>query len=97
MNAPWHVALNCINPRRQESFYSRRFGFKRARVFNPPTPGEFVMLRLGGVCIEILPFPAQSSHSSHPSHSSHSSDPPRFVVPADLRLSASRKIPSKTF
>jgi len=97
VNAPRHVLFNCIHPRELESFCSKRFGFKRARVLSPGPPAEFVMLRLGGVCIEILPFPAQSSHSSHPSHSSHSSDPPRFVVPADLRLSASRKIPSKTF
>ena len=98
MNALHHIALNCINPRGQESFYSRHFGFKRARVFNPGTPGEFVMLRLGGVCIELFPSPApspasspasssapspaQSTHPSHSSDSSHSSDPSHSPSPA---------------
>ena len=75
MNALHHIALNCINPRGQESFYSRHFGFKRARVFNPGTPGEFVMLRLGGVCIELFPSPARSTHPSHSSHPSYSPSP----------------------
>lgn len=49
-----HIALNCGDLKRQERFYTRHFGFRRARVFNPNTPDEFVMLRLGAVCLELF-------------------------------------------
>lgn len=38
-----------------EKFYSRHFGFRRVRVFNAGQPNEFVMLRLGAMCIELFP------------------------------------------
>lgn len=34
MNAVQHIALNCRDLRAQERFYSKHFGFRRARVFN---------------------------------------------------------------
>ena len=54
MNAVQHLALNCRDRLAQEKFYAEHFGFKRARVFNPGQPGEFVMLRLGGMCLECF-------------------------------------------
>lgn len=49
-----HVALNCRNPVATEEFYTRHFGFHRARVFNRDQPDQFVMLRLGGMCLELF-------------------------------------------
>lgn len=49
-----HIALNCRDMRQQERFYSEHFGFRRARVFHPGSPAEFVMLRLGTVCLELF-------------------------------------------
>ena len=60
MNAVQHMALNCKDVKRQEAFYSRHFGFRRARVFNANTPGEFVLLRLGTVCLELFPAKAEA-------------------------------------
>ena len=54
MNAVQHLALNCRDRLAQEKFYTEHFGFKRARVFNPGQPGEFVMLRLGSMCLEFF-------------------------------------------
>lgn len=55
MAAVQHVAFSCRDPRRQEEFYVRHFGFRRSRVFNRDTPEEFVMLRLGAMCLELHP------------------------------------------
>ncbi len=52
-----HFAMNCIDRHRQEALYTKHFGFKRARVFNRDTDGEFVMLRLGGFCLELFDNP----------------------------------------
>jgi glyoxylase I family protein len=49
-----HIALNCRDRLAQEEFYSDHFGFRRARVFEAGTPGEFVMLRLGDTCMELF-------------------------------------------
>ncbi len=49
-----HLALNCRDLSAQEDFYSRHFGFERARVFNRGEPEEFVMLRLGGFRMELF-------------------------------------------
>jgi glyoxylase I family protein len=50
-----HISLNCKDRNISEHFYSKHFGFRRARVFNQGQPNEFVMLRLGGCCIELFP------------------------------------------
>ena len=52
-----HLAINCIDLKAQEAFYSRYFGFRRVRTFNAGSH-EFAMIRLGDVCIEL--FSAQS-------------------------------------
>lgn len=54
MNAVHHIALNCRDRLAQERFYTELFGFRRARVFRRGEPGEFVMLRLGGCCLELF-------------------------------------------
>jgi len=54
MTAVQHFAMNCVDRIRQEKFYAKHLGFKRARVFNAGTPNEFVMIRQGGFCIELF-------------------------------------------
>lgn len=54
MNSTHHIAFTCKDRAAQERFYTKLLGFRRARVFNPGTPDEFVMLRLGGTCIELF-------------------------------------------
>lgn len=56
-----HIAMNCINPAKQQQFYTRHLGFRRARVFNEGKPEEFVMLRLGDCCIELFPTGPEAS------------------------------------
>ncbi|MCL5269501.1 MAG: VOC family protein [bacterium] len=63
MTAVQHIALNCIDRLAQEAFYTRHFGFRRARVFNAGQPGEFVMLRLGSCCIELFNNGAADPHA----------------------------------
>lgn len=50
-----HVGFNCRNRAAMEKFYTKHFGFRRARVFEAGTPAEFVMLRLGDTCMELFP------------------------------------------
>lgn len=54
MKTVQHIAFKCRDLKAQERFYSRHFGFRRARVFNAGTPDEFIMLRLGSTCIELF-------------------------------------------
>lgn len=53
MSMVQHIAFGCIDIKKQEAFYRKHLGFKRVRVFNPG-PDQFVMLRLGQVCIELF-------------------------------------------
>jgi glyoxylase I family protein len=48
-----HVALNCREPHVIESFYTRHFGFERARVI-PLGTDEIVFLRCGDVYLELF-------------------------------------------
>jgi glyoxylase I family protein len=50
-----HVAFNCRDVPKQERFYTKHFGFKRSRTFHRGTPGEFIMLKLGGTRLELFP------------------------------------------
>ena len=54
MSALQHLALNCHDRHATEKFYTEQFGFHRARVFNRDQPGEFVLLRLGSMCLELF-------------------------------------------
>jgi len=49
-----HIAFNCRDREAQEAFYAKHFGFRRVRVFNTGTDGEFVMLRSGPTCLELF-------------------------------------------
>jgi glyoxylase I family protein len=55
MNAFNHIALNCRDLAAQEAFYTKHFGFKRSRTFNRGQPGEFFMLKLGSIRLELFP------------------------------------------
>jgi glyoxylase I family protein len=50
-----HIAFGCRNLAAQEAFYTKHFGFKRSRTFKRGTPGEFFMLKLGSVRLELFP------------------------------------------
>ena len=50
-----HMAFKCKELKKTEAFYTKHFGFKRARVFNAGKPDEFLLLRLDKVCIELFP------------------------------------------
>ncbi len=52
-----HIAFNCADLNAQEEFYTKHFGFRRCRVFKPDTADEFIMLRLGPVCLELFTAP----------------------------------------
>jgi creatinine amidohydrolase len=60
MKSVQHIAFNCRDMQAQEQFYTKHFGFRRARVFNPDTPNEFIILRLGSTCIELFSAPAEA-------------------------------------
>lgn len=48
-----HVALNCRDPKVTEAFYTRHFGFRRARVV-PLGSDQLVFLRSGEVLLELF-------------------------------------------
>jgi glyoxylase I family protein len=54
VEAVQHMAFGCVDRLKQEAFYTRWLGFRRVRVFKPGEADEFVMLRLGSVCIEFF-------------------------------------------
>ncbi len=64
-----HISINCRNPAAVERFYTRHFGFRRARVI-PVDDGEIVFLKAGPVYLELfgtkeaapLPAPARDGH-----------------------------------
>ncbi|MBD3383424.1 hypothetical protein GF407_00735 [candidate division KSB1 bacterium] len=59
-----HIAFNCKDLEKQEAFYSKHFGFRRARVFNAGKEDEFIMLRLGTACIELFSASSEAKNSS---------------------------------
>lgn len=48
-----HIALNCKDPIAVEKFYTRHFGFKRARVI-PLGDSELVFTKSGSIYLEIF-------------------------------------------
>ena len=48
-----HVALNCRDPLATERFYTRHFGFRRARVI-PLGEEQIVFLKAGSVYLELF-------------------------------------------
>ncbi len=59
-----HLALNCADPPAIERFYSRHFGFHRARAIDLPDGRQIVFLRGGDVYLEL--FPAQGERPASP-------------------------------
>ncbi len=49
-----HVALNCRDMAATESFYTRHFGFRRARVIELGPDSQIVFLKAGGVYLELF-------------------------------------------
>lgn len=58
-----HVALNCRDMAAVEAFYSRHFGFRRARVIELGPDARIIFLKAGAVYLELFqatedaPFP----------------------------------------
>ncbi|MBL8254076.1 MAG: VOC family protein [Candidatus Competibacter sp.] len=59
-----HLSLNCNDMLAVERFYSKHFGFQRARVIDLPDGRQIVFLRGGGVYLEL--FPAQGGRPASP-------------------------------
>jgi len=49
-----HMALACKDPIAVEGFYTKHFGFRRARVYLPG-PGQVVVIKSGNVSLELFP------------------------------------------
>ncbi|MFJ9845927.1 VOC family protein [Kitasatospora sp. NPDC101155] len=58
-----HVGLNCRDQRATEEFYTRWFGFHRARAV-PVGDGEILFLRNGDAHLELFPAPGESAAPS---------------------------------
>jgi glyoxylase I family protein len=89
-----HIAFGCRDLAAQEAFYTKHFGFKRSRTFKRGTPGEFFMLKLGAVRLELFPpradqpLPADAKGGEAPVGFRHLAfDVPR-LEPAIERLKA---------
>ncbi|MDQ4075801.1 MAG: VOC family protein [Chloroflexota bacterium] len=54
-----HVALNCSDPVVTERFYSKHFGFERARVI-PLDGQQIVFIKLGNVYLELFQAEGES-------------------------------------
>lgn len=48
-----HMGLACKNPIKIETFYTKHFGFIRARVY-APGPDQVVMIKAGNVSLELF-------------------------------------------
>ena len=65
-----HVAITCKDPIAVERFYTKYFGFKRARVI-PLGDTQIVFIRAGDVCLELFaaegerPAPAAGDDGPH--------------------------------
>jgi glyoxylase I family protein len=49
-----HIALACEDPLAIERFYTKHFGFTRARVYLPG-PDQVVVIKSGAVSLELFP------------------------------------------
>jgi glyoxylase I family protein len=48
-----HIGLSCKDPLAVERFYTKHFGFRRARVVSLGTE-QVVFIKAGGVCLELF-------------------------------------------
>jgi glyoxylase I family protein len=53
-----HIGLSCKDPLAAERFYTKHFGFRRARVYLPG-PGQVVVIRAGSLELELFPSTEQ--------------------------------------
>jgi len=53
-----HIGLSCKDPIAVEKFYTKHFGFRRARVYLPG-PGQVVVIRSGALELELFPSTEQ--------------------------------------
>ena len=60
-----HTALNCRDTAVTEEFYTRWFGFRRARAVTLPDGREIVFLRSGQVHLELFPTEADGGTEAH--------------------------------
>jgi glyoxylase I family protein len=60
-----HISLNCRNMGAIERFYTRHFGFRRARVIDLPDGRQIVFLK-GGDDVYLELFPAQGERPASP-------------------------------
>ncbi len=58
-----HMGITCDDPIALERWYTKHFGFHRARVY-APGPGQVVMLKRADVYLEL--FPAAEKRTSAP-------------------------------
>lgn len=49
-----HIALNCADPIATERYYTRHFGFRRARVIPLGNDDQIVFLKLDGTYLELF-------------------------------------------
>ncbi len=49
-----HIAITCADPLAMERWYTRHFGFRRARVYAPGA-GQVVMIKRGDLYLELFP------------------------------------------
>jgi glyoxylase I family protein len=59
-----HIAISAKDPRETERFYTKHFGFKRARVIDIGGGNQIVFIKAGDVYLEI--FPAEGETPSVP-------------------------------
>ncbi|XYI02524.1 VOC family protein [Sorangium sp. So ce1128] len=57
-----HVAINCKDPIRVERFYTKHFGFKRARVADLGGGRQIVFIKSGHVYLEMFQTDAVAPH-----------------------------------
>ena len=55
-----HVGIECRDPAATERFYTRHFGFRRARVVPLSADDEIVFLKSGGLYLELFKATQQS-------------------------------------
>jgi glyoxylase I family protein len=54
MSTVQHIGINCRDVKAQEALYTKHFGFRHCCTFRADTPDEFIMLRLGSMCLELF-------------------------------------------
>ena len=54
-----HIAMSCKDPLEVERFYTKHFGFERARVY-APGKDQVVMIKRDNVYLEIFPAPQKA-------------------------------------